>query len=532
MKRTIAACLVIWGLGIGGIQANEAHQELFPRSDFIKLQVYFWTKVFTEADYDHGFLHDNELILPVYEKVSVKGLNQNAAQNKIDAHREFWKSHLNKLADALENATPLSRSQEQLLNKFYTGITPAHLRQASERIRFQRGLSDKFQQGIARSGAYMPYIRRVLRHYNVPQQLAYLPHVESSFMSHSRSKSGAQGMWQFMRGTARIFMKVNHLVDERRDPFSSTVAAAKLLRRNHDRLGHWPLAITAYNHGANGVAKISKALQTEDLSVMIRHYQSRRFSFASKNFYAEFLAAWDVAENAEKYFGSIPREPELRFREVQLPKPYMLADLAKRLNYRPEEVVAMNPALSQSVVFGWVPIPDYYKVRIPDKPGILLTRLQSQDNLLPTNHLDRLQTDDEEKRYSYLTAKAKFSRLTVKRGDTLYGIAKRFGIPASRIAKANNMSLHSTIHPGQTLILPSPTATASNDQSSANLLTQNTHAQEQKSLARNRVVTVRRGDTLYAIAKRNGIHLNELISQNGLDHSSKIYPGQKLRINF
>src|SRR5205823_14388566 len=122
----------------------------------------------------------------------------------------------------------------------------------------------------------------------------------------------AAGVWQFMPRTGRLFMRVDNLVDERRDPISSTRAAARFLVRVHDMLDTWPLTITAYNHGPDGMARAVAEVGTTDIATIVRDYRGKAFGFASRNFYAEFLAALDVERDFKTYFGEAPEEPALR----------------------------------------------------------------------------------------------------------------------------------------------------------------------------------------------------------------------------
>jgi membrane-bound lytic murein transglycosylase D len=125
--------------------------------------------------------------------------------------------------------------------------------------------------------------------------------VESSFNPKAYSKAGAAGIWQFTRSTGKKFMKVGRGVDERRDPIRSSKAAAQLLEQNYRILRSWPLAITAYNHGISGLSKARKTKGSEE--AIFSDYSTRRFQFASRNFYSEFLATRHVANNYAHYFG-------------------------------------------------------------------------------------------------------------------------------------------------------------------------------------------------------------------------------------
>ena len=107
-------------------------------------------------------------------------------------------------------------------------------------------------------------------------------------------------------------MRIDQAVDERRDPYESSEAAARLLRYNHDLLGTWPLAITAYNHGAAGMRRAVDSMGTSDIETIIRGYNGPAFRFASRNFYAEFLAACDVVRQSGRFFPEgVQYEPPL-----------------------------------------------------------------------------------------------------------------------------------------------------------------------------------------------------------------------------
>ena len=148
---------------------------------------------------------------------------------------------------------------------------------------------DRFREGLIRSGAYVDQIKEIFRSYGLPSDLAYLPHVESSFNPKAYSKFGAAGLWQFMRSTGKRFLEIDYTLDERRDPIRASHAAARLLKENYKALGTWPMAITAYNHGLAGMMRATRS--KGNYEAIFKQYRSRLFKFASRNFYSEFLAA-------------------------------------------------------------------------------------------------------------------------------------------------------------------------------------------------------------------------------------------------
>jgi membrane-bound lytic murein transglycosylase D len=167
------------------------------------------------------------------------------------------------------------------------------------RLRAQRGAREHFAEGLKISGRYIDEMKRIFREEGLPEDLTYLPLVESSFNIRARSSVGALGMWQFMPETGRKFLRIDDSIDERRDPLLSTRAAARLLQQNYRLFESWPLAITAYNHGTEGIFRGMKATESDDLVELIKNYQSPTFGFASKHFYAEFLAVVAIANSSE-----------------------------------------------------------------------------------------------------------------------------------------------------------------------------------------------------------------------------------------
>src|SRR3981189_773759 len=134
-----------------------------------------------------------------------------------------------------------------------------------------------------------------------------------------------------MRSTGRRYLRIDSAVDDRLDPFRSTEAAAQLLAYNYRVLGSWPLALTAYNHGAAGVRRARDTLGTDDIVKILRNYNSRSFGFASRNFYVSFPAALAADRNPEKYFGSIEKLNEAKFQEVIMPGYVSIGSLERAL---------------------------------------------------------------------------------------------------------------------------------------------------------------------------------------------------------
>jgi membrane-bound lytic murein transglycosylase D len=409
--------------------------ELFPAGPVIQDQKTFWIRIFTNVQSNEGLLHDEDLTQPVYEKL-VFGTMRLRAQHVVIRQRiAGLQARLRQLAADVEAGRALNAEQQELLGQFPPGATVQRLRAASKSVRFQRGLADRFRDGMVLSGLYLRHMEEILSARGVPTDLVFLPHVESSFNYRTYSRAGAAGIWQFTRGTGKQYMRIGYEVDERLDPLLATRAAAELLSDNHQRLGSWPLAITAYNHGRQSLERIVGKTGTRDLSHLIEHYNGWLFKFASKNFYAEFLAAREVASHPERYFGGMEVKPTLRYQHVELPFYVDFKHTARLLGMGPELLQELNPSLRPPVLQGMKYIPKGYSLRLPDRiePAVFLEAIPN------------------EQRYA---AQKRTTEVIVMRGDTLSDLGKRYSVPWQQIAIANNLSAFRSIRPGQRLILP------------------------------------------------------------------------------
>jgi membrane-bound lytic murein transglycosylase D len=249
-----------------------------------------------------------------------------------------------------------------LIERERTRIVADHdLNPEDNRVRSQRGVKEQFISGLTISGRYLSQMRKIFRDEGLPVELVYLPLVESSFNVRARSSAGAVGMWQFMPETGKKFLLVSDAVDERRDPLVSTRAAARLLKQNHRLLGNWPLAITAYNHGTEGIFRAIDNIGTQDLMEIIRRYQSPTFGFASKNFYAEFVAAVNIAKNSNAYFPFLRPHAPLNLREIEIKRPLPIHSLLRPTAVSHGDFLEWNPAVSPTANI----IPAGYRVKVP-----------------------------------------------------------------------------------------------------------------------------------------------------------------------
>ena len=203
--------------------------DFFPSSPLLDHLRDFWIMVFAEMSTASGVIHDSRHTYPIYEEVSLEGMSYRRQRSFIAQRKRELRQNIEKLALAVQNNQELTEEQHTLLALFPAEVTPAQLRQYAQEIRFQQGLSERFQQGLIRSGAYLDEIRQILVEHGVPPDLAFLPHVESSYNYQAYSKFGAAGIWQFTQSTGQRYMQIEYEFDERLDPIIASNAAARFL---------------------------------------------------------------------------------------------------------------------------------------------------------------------------------------------------------------------------------------------------------------------------------------------------------------
>ncbi len=488
------ACCFLAVLCLLNTPALWADDADFPLPPALVPAVNFWVKVYTQADTESGFLHDSENLDIIYEKLP-------RDLELIDQHRKQLSRDLRVLATGVRSN--LSDSQQHVLDLWGTGTTNDRLMEASDNIRWQLGQSDRYQQGLSRSGAYLPHIRAVARNLGMPEELASLPHVESSFNPGAFSSASASGMFQFMRETARRFMRVDNLVDERLDPYKSAYGAMKLLKENYEDLHSWPLALTAYNHGTTGMIKAVQLTGTQDIGEIVEKYKGPRFGFASRNFYAQFLAVRQVEKNADTFFGKVDRKQAPKFTEIEMNGFVDAKVLAKTLGVTVQTLQLDNPALLKPVWAGNKRIPKGYIVKV-DRTHFE-GDLDFAMNSIDSTNFHTGQTVDE----SYI----------VQKGDTLSIVASRNHTSVSELIAINQLDNRHAIKIGQKLVLPQNGAVPS--------LVVNRSEQSSPAVKTGRY-TVVRGDTLSKIADRFKIAEPTLMALNNMPDANTLQPGQEL----
>jgi membrane-bound lytic murein transglycosylase D len=482
-----------------------------PRPPGLERDVQFWIRVYTEVTTNGGFLHDDRNLGVVYEKMQFPpNLSPKERQNLIDQARDKHIAALRRIASA---SGPLSEDDQRIKDMWGTEGNPARLLVAVDSIRFQLGQSDRFREGLVRSGAWASHIAEVFANQGLPAELAVLPHVESSFNPAAYSKVGAAGLWQFMRSTGRRYMRIDNAIDDRMDPFRSTEAAAQLLAYNYRVLGTWPLALTAYNHGAAGMRRAKNAMGTDDIERIVRNYKSPSFGFASRNFYVSFLAALEIDTNPEKYFGNLEPLPEVKFHEIATPSFVSMGSLERILKIERGTLRQLNPALLPTVWNGQRHVPKGYRLRLPLDGERWTSELLAQ-RLNPT---EQYAGQPQDRRYK------------VRSGDTLASVAATYGLTPSALADLNGISSKAKLRTGRSLIVPSsPAATVAAAAAAPERPAVSASGTAEVEAAS--IYVVRRGDSISEISKKVGLPEGEILKINKLKNPNYIYEGQKLAL--
>ena len=303
-----------------------------------------------------------------------------------------------------------------------------------ERVKTQRGVKERTAAGLKRSGRYIRQIQQIFRDRDLPPELTYLPIVESSYDIYARSSVGALGIWQFMPRTGREYMRVNTAIDERRDPFESSRAAAAYLKQAYEFLGSWPLAVTSYNYGQGGIARAVAEVGSDNLVDLIQRYSHPNWGFAPKQFYAEFLAAVEIGTNLNKYFPDLELDASVEIKEVELSSTTALASVITSSGLSRDEFLGWNPALGTATRI----VPAGYRVKLPVDRSVapLVTVAQVQQAARQPQ------------------AKPQIVHHRVKRGETVIEIARRYGASVERILQINGIRKAHLVKVGTTLVIP------------------------------------------------------------------------------
>ena len=436
----------------------------FPVPAELQDNVNFWRHVYGKWGRGQVAFHDDRYLGVVYEVADLPGPTTEGytsqQRNWLSARKADYAARLKSLHRRLSEGKPLSPDERELMAKFDRVGGRAALAGADERVRSQRGLRERFRRGVEISGRYDAAFREIMRQHGVPEDLAYLPHVESSFQTHARSSVGAGGVWQFMPGTARQYMTLNRAVDERFDPIFAADGAARYLSQAYRKLGSWPLAITSYNHGQGGMVK-AKAIYGNDIGKIATRYNGRAFGFASRNFYAEFVAAREVASKPERYFPEgVNYESPWRHDRLVLHHSLPADHIARHYGVSSGALSRINLHWDNRVRSGSLQLPAGTTIWLPEGST---RRVASQPPPVRTAvYVAKAETKAKpsptaapKQRVAARAPKPKVTAAryhVVKADETLYRVALKNGISVDQLRKLNKMRPgETTIRPGQRL---------------------------------------------------------------------------------
>lgn len=484
-------------------------------------RVAFWRDVFSKYGANRIILHDTDDLRLIYEVVEFKeGFGRSRAASR--RQRRTVRARIHRLSVAMnrlrthgpdpKNPDAVQRGILKVIRSAGLQPTRALFRKLRHNIHAQRGVKERFRNGIIRSGRYLETMESIFEKHGLPKELVRLPHVESSFNYASRSSKGAAGIWQFMPRTGRAYkMRVGRNVDERLDPIAATDGAARYLKDAYRKLGNWPLAITSYNHGQAGMAR-AKRRHGPNLLNIIDKYRSRSFRYASKNFYAEFLAAVEVSENYRNYFGPLELLEPHRYREIYLEKSVRVGTFTAIEGLSQDLLREYNPQFKRRLWTRTRILPAGFNLRIPaakaEEARVALAKAPAV-------------------RWRGAPAKVPPDGYRIRSGDSLTVIAQRFGTSVKAIQRLNDLE-GTRIYAGQVLRIPGLRRDSSGQGGSAR--SRAAAASANSSSPAPESYRVRRGDSLSVIARRFGTSVAAIKRMNDL-RGARIHPGQVLKLS-
>lgn len=379
-------------------------------------------------------------------------------------------------------------------------IEPDHPR-VKKCIRFwQTTAREPMERFLKRSGRYLPMMKEIVKSYNMPTDIAYLPLVESGFNNKAYSYAHASGPWQFIASTGKRYgLERGHWLDERRDFEKSTHAACQYLSYLHGLFDSWNLALASYNGGEGRVGRQVKRQKTSDFWKLNLRQQT-------EDYVPLFHAALMIAKDPKAYGFQIELDPPLEFDWVATNKPLELQDISKALGTTTEAIEELNPELHRGVT---PPDVSPYRLRVPKGTANLFAAVYQE---LPRS------------------SRTEFATHKVRKGETLGGISKKYGVTVADIVAANNMKSKHKLSVGQSLVIPVPVAMTERSTRKSSAQSESTLSSKPLPKSDGKQYTVRSGDTLWDLAKKYGVTTSEIRQANRMGAHDKLAIGDQLTI--
>jgi membrane-bound lytic murein transglycosylase D len=359
--------------------------------------------------------------------------------------------------------------------------------------RFQTTERSFFIQSYRRSGRYRPYIVEQMRKAGTPEDLSWLPLIESGFKTKALSRARALGLWQFIASTGyRYNLRRDRWVDERMDPEQSTQAAIAYLKVLHGLFGDWTTALAAYNCGEGNVLRVIRQQHVNYLDDFWDLYP--RLPLETARYVPRFLATLHIIKDPEKYgFDDLELDQPLMNEQVQVNRQMRLKDIARVLNVPAKTLEELNPSLRYKAT------PNYpFTLNLPaDTSTTFLAKLEEVPQWKPPKR-------------AYVVHRVRF-------GETLSGISLKYRVSVRRIVHANHLRSASRIRAGQRLKIPLRGQVIMASTNPARRTGSTVHYQ------------VRRGDSLWLIAQRFNTTVTKIKVLNDI-HSNLLHTGQVILV--
>lgn len=372
---------------------------------------------------------------------------------------------------------------------------------------FQTAGRKAFARWLSRSERYIPMMKEVLHANGLPEDLVYLAMIESGFTPHAVSVASAVGPWQFISGTGKRYsLRIDHWIDERRDPLKSTVAAALYLKELYALFNNdWYLAAAGYNAGENKILKAIDRYNTRDFWEISKGSYLKR---ETKDYVPKLLAAAIIAKEPARYgFADVAYLPPVEFDAVAIPSRTDLDVVANLCDVSPATIKELNPELRR----GCTP-PDYpdYQLKIP----------KGKKSLFEEAYLKLPEDERYKERITY-------TRYRAKKRDSLESIARRFGTTAKTLAEVNKIRLGHKVR-GRTLLVPVMVAAGEHEGEAKVARAAAPTPAPARSKGFTKYYTVKRGDTIHSLARRFNISTRILTAWNNLKGKFALRPGKRI----
>lgn len=379
-------------------------------------------------------------------------------------------------------------------------IEPDHPR-VKKCIRFwQTTAREPMERFLKRSGRYLPMMKEIVKTYNMPTDIAYLPLVESGFNNKAYSYAHASGPWQFIASTGKRYgLERGHWLDERRDFEKSTHAACQYLTYLHGLFDSWNLALASYNGGEGRVGRQVKRQKTSDFWKLNLRQQT-------EDYVPLFHAALMIAKDPEAYGFQVELDPPIEFDWVATNKPLELKDVSKALGTTTEAIEELNPELHRGVT---PPDVSPYRLRVPKGTANLFSAVYQE---LPRS------------------SRTEFATHKVRKGETLGGISKKYGVSVADIVATNKLKSKHRLSVGQSLVIPVPMAMTEKSTRTSSAKGESTLSSKPLPKSDGKKYTVKSGDTLWDLAKKYGVTTSEIRQANRMGAHDKLAIGDKLVI--